>query len=80
MKRGNNNSADFELHVDNDAYFRFVLNTDSHGEPGGCATINLQLTAGQIIRVDNEISTLLYGTDELGIIHSYFTGYMLYAL
>ena len=80
MKRGNNNWANFLLHVDSDPYFVFVLTTDSHGEPGGCATINLQLTAGQIITVENQHSTVLYGTDSSGIIHSYFTGHMLYAL
>ena len=48
--------------------------------PTGAFTINMQLTAGQIVRVENEASTFIYGTTESGVMQSWFTGYMLYSL
>ena len=79
MKRGNNNKANFRLFVDSQPYSVFALHTD-FGEPGGCDTINIQLTAGQIVTVENEHSTELYGLDGAGAYNSWFTGFLLFAL
>ena len=46
----------------------------------GTATINMELTAGQIVRIENYASSLIYGTDPSGYIFSWFTGHLLYAL
>ncbi len=48
--------------------------------PTGTMTINLELTAGQVVRVENDLSTLIYGTHSSGYLQSWFTGYMLFAL
>ena len=52
--------------------------------PGTCclngdATINLELSAGQIVRIENGFSTTILGTFN-GIMRSWFTGHLLYAL
>ena len=80
MKRGNNHWADFILKVDDTPYFTFILSTGDHGEPGGCATITVQLTAGQVVSVQNDQSTSIYGTDSTGAYNSWFTGRLLYLL
>ena len=48
--------------------------------PTGFFTINMQLTAGQIVRVENDQSPYIYGTDSSGVMMSWFTGYMLFSL
>ena len=48
--------------------------------PSGSATIILELTAGHIVRVENDYSNIIYGTDNSGTIRSWFTGHMLYEL
>ena len=80
-KRSNQGFAHFWLLVDEQRY----LNYDGYFEPSqvaptGTATVNLQLTAGQIVRVENRASSIIYGTDSEGLIQSWFTGHMLYAL
>ena len=46
----------------------------------GSATINMELRAGQIVRIENYGSLLIYGTDPSGYMFSWFTGHLLYAL
>ena len=80
-KRSNDGRANFWLLIDEDRYLYFDVNIfDGGSAPTGTTAINIQLTAGQIVRVENNISTLIYGTDSAGTISSYFTGYMLYLL
>ena len=80
-KRGNNGRGDFWLLIDEDRYFISVTySTNGAAAITGSMTINIELTAGQIVRVENEVSTVIYGTDSNGVIQSFFTGYMLYAL
>ena len=67
--------------VDEARYAEIDLETiNSDGYPDGSATINIELTAGQIVRVENIISTVVYGTDASGYLYSWFTGHLLYAL
>ena len=49
-------------------------------DPSGTATINIELTAGQIVRIENAGSTAIYGTNSPGYMYSWFTGHLLYAL
>ncbi len=44
----------------------------------GAATINLQLTAGQVVQLQNLGSSTVYGTDS-EIAQSWFTGFMINA-
>ena len=48
--------------------------------PLGSATINIELTAGQVVRIENDWSTTIYGTDSTGYIYSWFSGHLLSAL
>ena len=80
-KEGNQYYGSFYLLVDEvryaykDAYFG-----NDNGAPSGSATINIELTAGQVVRIENIGSTTIYGTDSSGFIYSWFTGHLLYAL
>ena len=47
--------------------------------PTASFTINIQLTAGQVVKVENDNSASVTGTNS-GYINSWFTGHMLYAL
>ena len=80
MKRSNENRAYFWLLIDEDRYTYNYQNTSGTGNPTGITTINIELTAGQIVRVENDHSSVIYGTDSNGIIQSWFTGFLLYAL
>ena len=46
----------------------------------GSATINIQLTAGQVVQIENILSTKIYGTELSGYVSSWFTGHLLYTL
>ena len=46
----------------------------------GATTINLELRPGQLVRIVSDESSVIYGTLSPGVIYSWFTGYMLYAL
>ena len=80
VKRSNENRAYFWLLIDEDRYTYNYQNTSGTGNPTGITTINIELTAGQIVRVENDHSSVIYGTDSNGIIQSWFTGFLLYAL
>ena len=77
-KRSNDNRAYFWFLLDDQRYSLYQLYTS--GTVTGSATIVLELTAGQIVRVENSISTIIYGTDSEGAIRSWFTGHMLFGL
>ena len=79
MKRSNNNLSNFFLLIDGERYTDNELVT-SGGNPTSTVTINVELTAGQIVQVENDESTLIFGTNPDAIIHSWFTGFLLYAL
>ena len=80
MKRSNDSTCHFWLLIDEERYVYSAIYTYGGGTPTGTVTINLELTAGQIVRVENNDSTLIYGTDANGIIQSWFTGFLMYAL
>ena len=79
-KEGDSNHGSFYLLVDEEryAYKETWVSTDCC--PAGSATINLELTVGQIVRVENTGSSLLYGTQPGGFMKSWFTAHLLYAL
>ena len=81
-KEGNNYDGGFWLLVDEVrfAYKDAQDTSSSNSLPSGSATINVELTAGQIVRVENRGSSLLYGTDAEGFMNSWFTGHLLYGL
>ena len=85
MKRSDYSQSKWWLLVDNSrtTYYNMDYHeADCSGSqtPTSAATINLQLTAGQIVRVENDQSDVLYGTDSNGIMQTWFTGFMIYAL
>ena len=67
-KRSTDSQARFALVVDEieKAYYYMDVHEDGSGTeyPSGSFTINIQLTAGQIIRVANRNSEQIFGTDE----------------
>ena len=84
-KSSDDHQSDFWIFVDE---IRFAYSeidtggdTDNSGSktPSSSVTINIQLTAGQIVKVQNDNSALVYGTSS-GVVQSWFTGHMLYAL
>ena len=56
------------------------INSTGDIQPASSSTINLELAAGQIVRIENAVSTVIYGTDAGGVIRSWFTRHLLYAL
>ena len=80
VKNGDNYSGEFFLLVDGQRVFvveEYSLNVDP--SPQGSATINLYLTAGQLVQVENSASTLLWGTNASGFLYSWITGFLFYA-
>ena len=81
QKTGNKTSSLFFLLVDEERFLHGglkILNVDG---PSSANTINMQLTAGQAVRVENQGSTQIYGIrSQDGAIESWFTGFMLYEL
>ena len=43
---------------------------DDYSAPSGSATINIELSAGQLVRIENLGSTTILGTDSSGYIQS----------
>ena len=80
QKTGNEFSLLFWLLIDNDRYLNTGLVLSDDPDPSTSITINLQLSAGQIVRVENRESTLIFGTSVGGDINSCFTGYMLFVI
>ena len=80
-KEGNEYNGSFYFLVDEIRYAEKDGHSgDSNQAPASSATINLQLNAGQLVRIENVGSTLLYGTHAEGFVQSWFTGHLLYAL
>ena len=79
-KSGNEYYGTFMFLVDEVRYAENDLFVGSDVHPSGSATINIELRAGQIVRIENYGSTLIYGTSEGGNMYSWFTGHLLYAL
>ena len=80
-KSGNENQGSFYFLADEVRYANKDLYVGSDVHPSGSATINIELTAGQIVRIENYGSTVIFGTsDEQGEMYSWFTGHLLYAL
>ncbi len=79
-KEGNNRYGAFWFLVDN-TQVAIVEEWDADDTTSqGTGTIMLELTAGQLVRIENEISTFIYGTSSTGYLRSWFTGFLLYAL
>ncbi len=78
-KHGDFYDGSFYLLVDGQR-FAFIEAHNSNNTPSGSATINLQLTAGQVVQVENSGSNYVQGTSSEGFIESWFTGHLLYAL
>ena len=79
-KEGNDYYGSFYFLVDEVKYAYEDEYTGSNSTPTGTATINIELTAGQIVRVENRGSSKIGGTDSTGIMLSWFTGHLLYPL
>ena len=59
--RSDDGRAHFWLLIDEERYF-YLENYTTYSE-SVTTTINVELTAGQIVRVENNISTFISGTD-----------------
>ena len=73
-------SGIFYFLLDEEQLAQYHLQISGASYPNGAATINLELTAGQIVRIENWGSSTIYGTNSNGLINSWFTGHLLYAL
>ena len=78
-KKSDQQRSYFWIVVDDERYALYSLYS-AGSQPPGSLTITLELTAGQIVRVENDYSSIIYGTDSAGAIRSWFTGHLLYAL
>ncbi len=77
MKEGNNEYGAFYFLVDN----RQVTRVDEWDDKmQASATINLHLTVGQTVQVQNYGSSTVYGMHSSGFMYSWFTGFLFYAL
>ncbi len=79
-KRGQDFDGSFFLLVDGAARAlgqEYAGNSD--GAPQGTATINLYLTAGQEVQVQNSGSTQVWGTYN-GFYQTWITGFLIYAV
>ena len=78
-KLGNDGHGAYFFLVDEERFaFEDEWNTGDESTSGSC-TINVQLTAGQILRIENWQSTGIYGTDSDGYVKTWFTGYLIFA-
>ena len=77
IKTSNSQRSFFWILVDDQRYAHYVLYSSGSGTPPGSITITLELNAGQIVRVENEYSSIVYGIDATGAIRSWFTGHMI---
>ena len=85
MKRSDNSQAKWWLVGDNSRKTYFDMDYHEQGGSGSqiptsAVTMNVQLATGQRVRVENMRSDNVYGTDPSGVMMSWFTGYMLFAL
>ena len=77
-KEGTDNQGSFYFMVD---YDRFAMKQifSTYNDLASSSTINLVLTAGQNVQIQNVGSTVIYGI-RVGVLRSWFTGHLLYAL
>ena len=75
---GDNSHGWFNFLVDEEPVAEHYMYVPNSCCPNGGATINLELSSGQIVRIENLYSTIIYGTDSTGM-RSWFTGHLLYA-
>ena len=85
MKRSDASQAKWWLLVDNTRITYFDMDYHEQGgsgtqTPTSAVTMNVQLTAGQVVRVENYKSSNVYGTDSSGVMMSWFTGFLIFAL
>ena len=78
-KRGSDFSGTFVFTVDDDAYAAMLTFSDNDSAPSASATINLELSAGQVVRVENVDSAIIFGT-EFGLVYTWFSGHLLFPL
>ena len=80
-KNGNNYDGRFHFLVDEAEYALIDMDLVNEGDstPATTATITLELLAGQVVRIENLGSTTIYGLNG-DVMHSWFTGHLLYAL
>ena len=78
-KLGNDGHGAYFFLVDEERFaFEDEWNTGDESTSGSC-TINMELTAGQTVRIENWQSTGIYGTDSDGYVKTWFTGYLIFA-
>ena len=80
-KRGNNYDGRFHFLVNEVEYALLDMDLVNEGDstPTTTATIIMELFAGDVVRIENLGSTTIYGVNG-GVMHSWFTGHLLYAL
>ena len=78
-KHGTDYGGSFFVLVDEVKYAYYEEYGPNDSTQSGSATINIELTAGQVVRIENKSSTEIYGTDSTGVMWSWFTGHLLYA-
>ena len=79
-KCGNAQAGTFFFLVDEVRYAVMEEYTEAKELQWASATINIELRAGQTVRIENGVSTAIWGTNGHGILYSWFTGHLLYAL
>ena len=79
-KEGNDYYGSFYFLVDEVRCAYEDENVGSNSTPTGTATINIELMARQIVRIENRGSSKVGGTNSTGTMLSSFTGHLLYAL
>lgn len=75
--KASNNRGHFWLLVDEVRFcliFEYGWNSEDNTSPTGTMTVNIRLDAGQIVRVENDFSTQIFGTQSSGLLRSWFTG------
>ena len=79
-KTGGEGHGTFWIVVDNTRVaYTHATDTDSTYD-GGRMTIILELTAGQAVQVESNVSSEILGTDLYGVMYSWFSGYLLFGL
>ena len=79
VKEGNYWYGTFYFLVDN-VRVACVDVSYNNNVPQGTGTINLFLSAGQIVQIENAESSVVYGTDAVYGYFSYFTGFLLFVV
>ncbi len=79
-KTGGEGHGTFWIVVDNTRVaYKDGSDTDTNHDAGSM-TIVLELTAGQAVQIENNVSSEVLGTDAEGVIRSWFSGYLMFPL